>query len=103
MSAPLSSQLAGLGLHWAGAHLDDVVALAAKHRWGAVELLSHVAENESKERARRSMERRAARARLGRFTPMADFDWAWPTRIDRLAVESALSLDFLNSRRNLVL
>lgn len=103
MSAQLSTQLAGLGLHWAGAQLDDVVALASKHRWGAVELLGYVAEQESKERARRSMERRHTRSRLGRFSPMADFDWAWPTRIDRPAVESALKLDFLQQRRNLVL
>ena len=26
---------------------------------------------------------------------MADFDWAWPKRIDRAAVEAALRLDFL--------
>jgi DNA replication protein DnaC len=103
MSAHLSTQLVGLGLHWAGAQLDDVVALAAKHRWGAVELLGYVAEQESKERARRSMERRHARSKLGRFSSMADFDWAWPTRMDRTAVESALKLDFLEQRRNLVL
>lgn len=103
MSAQLSTQLAALGMHWAGAHLDDVVALASKHRWGPVELLAHVTEQEAKERARRSMERRHARARLGRFGSMADFDWAWPTRIDRPAVEAALKLDFLAERRNLVL
>ncbi len=30
-------------------------------------------------------------------------DWAWPTRIDRAAVEAALHLDFLTAGRNLVL
>jgi DNA replication protein DnaC len=103
MSAQLSTQLTALGLHWAGEQLDDIIALATKNRWGAVELLGHVAEQESKERARRSMERRHARAKLGRFGSMADFDWAWPTRIDRPAVEAALKLDFLTERRNLVL
>lgn len=103
MSAQLSTQLAALGMHWAGAHLDDVIALASKHRWGPVELLAHVTEQEAKERARRSMERRHARAKLGRFGAMADFDWAWPTRIDRPGVEAALKLDFLTERRNLVL
>ncbi len=72
MSAQLSTQLAALGMHWAGAQLDDIVALATKHRWGAIELLSHVAEQEAKERARRSMERRHARAKLGRFGAMAE-------------------------------
>lgn len=103
MSGQLTAQLASLGLHWAAANLDDVVALAAKHRWGAVELMSHLVDQESREKARRSMERRHARSKLGRFAPMADFDWAWPTRIDRPAVEAALGLDFLSTGRNLVL
>jgi DNA replication protein DnaC len=103
MSAQLSQQLHAVGLHYIAEHLDDVIALATKHRWGPVEMLGHVAEQETKERARRSMERRRARAKLGRFAPMADFDWAWPTRIDRPQVEAALKLDFLESKRNLVL
>jgi DNA replication protein DnaC len=103
MTASLSEQLAALGLHFAAGNIDDIVALATKHRWGPVELLSHVGKEETKERARRSLERRLARARLGRFTPMADFDWAWPARIDKEAVEEALRLDFVASGRNLVL
>jgi DNA replication protein DnaC len=102
VTSSLSEQLANLGLHFMGAHLDDIVALATKNRWGPVELLTHVTKEEAKERAQRSMERRLARSRLGRFTPMADFDWAWPTRIDKDAVEEALRLDFLGSGRNLV-
>ena len=34
---------------------------------------------------------------------MTDFDWAWPKRIDRAAVEAVLRLDFLADARNVVL
>jgi DNA replication protein DnaC len=34
---------------------------------------------------------------------VADFDWSWPGRIDRAAVEAALKLDFVEQARNLVL
>ena len=34
---------------------------------------------------------------------MTDFDWAWPTRLDRAAIEAALRLDFVAAGRNLVL
>ena len=34
---------------------------------------------------------------------MADFDWTWPTSIERDIVERALTLDFLHEARNLVL
>src|SRR5579872_3758521 len=103
MTASLSEQLSSLGLYFTASTIDDLVASATKNRWGPVEILSHVAKEEAKERARRSLERRLTRSRLGRFTPMADFDWAWPARIDKEAVEEALRLDFLTSGRNLVL
>src|SRR5215470_4353894 len=99
----LATGLATLGLRHTAGHLDDVVALATKRRWSATQLLEHLVESEQQERTRRSLERRLARARIGRFTPMSDFDWAWPTRIDRGAVEAALHLDFLADGRNVVL
>jgi len=101
--APLADQLATLGLRYTAAHLDDVVALATKRRWSVTQLLEHLVESEQQERTRRRLERRLARSRLGRFTPMSDFDWAWPKRIDRPAVEAALRLDFLTEARNIVL
>ena len=100
---PLADQLAALGLRYTAAHLDDVVALATKRRWSTTQLLEHLAESEQQERTRRSLERRLARGRIGRFTPMSDFDWAWPKRIDRAAVEAVLRLDFLADARNVVL
>jgi DNA replication protein DnaC len=101
--APLADQLATLGLRYTAAHLDDVVALATKRRWSVTQLLEHLVESEQQERTRRSLERRLARSRLGRFPPMSDFDWAWPKRIDRPAVEAALRLDFLTEARNILL
>ncbi len=101
--APLVDQLAALGLRYTAAHLDDVVALATKRRWSTTQLLEHLVESEQQERTRRSLERRLARARIGRFVPMSEFDWAWPKRIDRAAVEAALRLDFLAEARNVVL
>jgi DNA replication protein DnaC len=101
--SPLPETLKTLGLHHTAAHLDDLVAQATKRRWSPTQLLEHLAEAEQQERMRRSLERRLARSKIGRFTPMSDFDWAWPTRIDRPAVEAALRLDFLAAARNLVL
>ena len=34
---------------------------------------------------------------------MADFEWNWPTKIERDVVERALTLDFIPENRNLVL
>lgn len=98
----LAAQLRSLGLRHSADHLDDLVALATKRRMGVVEILEHVAQLEAADRARRSLERRLLRSRIGRFKPVVDFDWSWPTRLDRAAVEAALRLDFVDQARNLV-
>jgi DNA replication protein DnaC len=96
-------RLRHLGLRAAAAQMSDLVARATKERWGAAQLLEHVADIEEQDRSRRSLERRLSRSHLGRFKPMADFDWSWPTRIDRDRVEAALRLGFLAEARNIVL
>jgi hypothetical protein len=63
------------------------------------QVLEHLVEAEQQERTRR----RLLRGRIGRFTSMSDFDWAWPKRIDRPAVEGGLPLNFLAAARNVVL
>jgi DNA replication protein DnaC len=102
VSSELREQLCQLGLRCTAETLADLTALSTKSRWGAQQILEHVTRIELAERARRSLERRMSRSRLGRFKPMADFDWAWPKRIDRDAVEAALRLDFYSDARNVV-
>jgi DNA replication protein DnaC len=99
----LRDRLRALGLVASADALDDLVALSTKNRWSVTQLLAHVAELEDKERARKGLERRLSRSHLGAFKPLADFDWSWPTKIDRPLVESAVSLHFLASARNVVL
>ncbi len=99
----LRQRLRALGLRATAASLDDLVALAAKQRWSPTQVFEHVTDLEEKDRSRRSLERRLSRSHLGRFKPMADFDWAWPKKIDRELVDSAVRLDFLEASRNVVL
>jgi DNA replication protein DnaC len=58
---------------------------------------------EEKERTTRSLERRLGAACLGRFKSIADYDWKWPKKCDRGAVESLMTLDFLNDAANVVM
>jgi DNA replication protein DnaC len=58
---------------------------------------------EEEERARRGLERRRRRARLGTFKPMADFDWSWPKEIDRDQIEDLFGLKWLEPATNTVI
>ncbi len=65
--------------------------------------LAPLVQWEEDERARRSLERRLTDAHIGRFKPLADFDWAWPKRCDRGSVEALMELNFIAEAANVVL
>ena len=83
-----------LHLHGLLAHWPEI---------GAEPWVEPLLQWEEQERARRSLERRLAEAHWGRFKPLCDFDWSWPKRCDRAAVEALMSLDFLKEAVNGVL
>jgi len=99
----LREQLERIGLTAVAAQLDDMLAHASRQRWSPRQLLDHLAQIEVAERAHRSLERRLRASEIKKFKPMADFEWSWPTRIERDVIERALALDFLPEARNLVL
>ena len=85
----LALRLYGLLAHWSEVATADW--LASLIQW------------EEEARARRSLERRLTDARIGRFKPLADFDWAWPKRCDRGSVEALMELNFIAEAANVVL
>lgn len=90
----LQRQAQQLKLHGLLAHWQEV----RDQPW-----LAQLLAWEEQERARRGLERRLRGARIGAFKPIADFDWNWPKKIDRLQVEDLFRLDWLASATNIVL
>jgi DNA replication protein DnaC len=58
---------------------------------------------EEVERKRRSLDRRLRNAKIGAFKPIDSFDWSWPTKIDRQAIEELFSLSFIDEAENAIL
>ena len=94
MTDTLIDRARTLGLHGLVAHWGEVTECG----W-----LPTLIAWEEDERRSRSLKRRLAEARLGQFKPLADFNWAWPRRCDRMAVEDLMSLEFLKEATNVVL
>jgi DNA replication protein DnaC len=99
----LYDELSELRLHYLAQNLDSFVSQAESAKSSPRELLQRMTELELVERSRRSTDRRLREARLGRFQPIADYDWTWPKEIDRGAVESLFTPEFLESRKNVIL
>ena len=102
-SHSLSAQLEQIGLHALATEVNDFLARAIKQRWSPRQILEHLVQTEAAERAHRSLERRLRLSEIKKFKPMADFDWSWPTKIEREVIERAMTLDFLPEARNLIL
>jgi DNA replication protein DnaC len=90
----LIERATALGLHGLLCHLSEV----AHEPW-----IPTLLDWEEQERATRGLARRIQAAHLGRFRPWADFDFTWPKRLDRDAVDDAFRLDFIGQGDNLVL
>jgi DNA replication protein DnaC len=90
----MTRRLKRLGLWGLLAHWQDY----EKAPW-----LPKLLECEEQERAQRSLDRRIRLSHIGRFKPMADFDWAWPKVADRALVEELFSFGFVAEGANVVL
>ncbi|MCF1457635.1 MAG: IS21-like element helper ATPase IstB [Shewanella sp.] len=90
----LIARAKALKLHGMVSHWDEV----AETGW-----VESLIQWEEEERARRGLERRLKGARLGRFKPLADFDWSWPSQCDHEAVNDLMQLNFLRDASNVIL
>jgi DNA replication protein DnaC len=89
-SNSLPAQLEQIGLHAVASGVDDFLARATKQRWSPRQILEHLAQTESAERAHRSLKRRLRLSEIKKFKPIADFDWSWPKKIERDVIERIL-------------
>ena len=92
----LAQQVSALKLHGLLAHWDELSdeALAWVAQWIAWE---------TRERQQRGLQRRLRAARIGRFKPLADFHWDWPTQCDKATVSTLMQLDFIAEAANVIL
>ena len=82
----MKSRLGQLGLfgviaHWQEIDADDVV--------------EKIVDFEETERRRRSLERRVKAAQIGKMKVMTNFEWGWPTKVDRDAIDDLFRLGFV--------
>jgi DNA replication protein DnaC len=82
-----------LGLHGLVDHFDEV----AEADW-----VPWLLQIEEAERSRRSLERRLRSAKLGRYKPLADFDWRW-SKVDRAHIDELFRLTFVADSANVIL
>ena len=98
----IKDHLHTLKLTWMEEHLDEELADAARKNRTHQELIERLLVGEVELRRARAVERRIKAARIPASKTLAQFDWAWPKRINRDQVRHLFTLRFVEEKANAV-
>jgi hypothetical protein len=102
LAAVLRSQLTELNLPFIREHCHSVAQTAADKHWSHLDYLTELVASEAAARADRRVQRRIKDARFPVLKTLDQFDWNWPTKINRLQVQNLFHLDFVAQHANVV-
>jgi len=98
----LSEPLRKLSLTTMAQHYETMAQEAARDQLGHVEYLARLTDSEIAARYDRSVARRIKRAGLPVIKTLDQFDWSWPTKINRAQVQDLFRLRFIEQHANVV-
>ena len=98
----LTTILQRLSLAFVAQHYEAMGQEAARAQLGHVEYLRRLAEGESAARYERSVQRRIKAARLPVPKTLEQFNWSWPSKINRAQVQDLFRLNFIEQNTNVV-
>jgi len=81
---------------------DPLAKEAAARKWSHPEYLGRLMEGEVDLRKDRSVQRRIKMAKFPVIKTLDEFDWSWPTEINRLQVQDLFRLKFVEQKANAI-
>ena len=99
----LRRQLGYLNLLFMQEHVEQLAAQAAENQWSHAEFLGRLVEGEVALRQDRARVRRIREARFPVLKTLDQFDFTWPSKINRPAVQNLFRLTFLREQANAIL
>jgi len=103
MPDDLRRQLQFLKLSFILEHFEELARQAGSEQWSHVEFLARLIEGEAALRQDRARQRRIQQARFPVLKTFEQFDFTWPTKINRLAVQNLFRLKFIEEKANAIL
>lgn len=101
-TSTLDEHLGYLKLHFVSEHYSSLAHQAAKKSWPHSQYLEQLCEGEVHLRQDRSIKRRIAMARFPFIKTLDQFQWSWPTNINRPQVQHLFSLHFIKEHANVI-
>jgi DNA replication protein DnaC len=98
----LPGHLRQLRLKYVADQHGAMAAEAARQNWDYIEYLRRLIEGEYNQQHQRRVEARIKAARFPVIKTLEQFNWTWPRKINRLAVQNLFRLEFLAQKANVV-
>lgn len=98
----LRSHLSALNLPFMLENHQALAQTAADKQWSHLHYLTELLSGEAAARADRRVLRCIALARFPVPKTLDQFDWNWPTKINRLLIQNLFHLDFVKAHANVV-
>lgn len=98
----LRCQLATLNLSFMQQNYHGLANVAADKHWSHIDYLAELASGEVAAREDRSVKRRIKDARFPVLKTLDQFDWNWPTKINRAQIQNLFHLDFVAEHGNVI-
>lgn len=83
-------------------HFEELARQAAAEQWSHVEFLARLIEGEDALRQDRACQRRIKNARFPVLKTLEQFEFAWPTKINRPAIQNLFRLKFIEDKANAI-
>jgi DNA replication protein DnaC len=99
----LRRQLQLLKLPFMLEHFEALAQKAGTQQWSHVEFLARLIEGEAALRQDRARQRRIKNARFPVLKTLEQFNFTWPTKINRPAVQNLFRLKFIEDKANAIL
>jgi len=99
----MEEQLSFLKLPFMLEQYRNLAAEAANKNWGYQEYLQNLVQGEANRRWDNSIQRRIRMARFPVLKSLDQFQWTWPTKINRQQLQQLFMLDFIEQNANGIL
>lgn len=99
----LRRQLQLLKLPFILEHFEELAGQAGAQQWSHVDFLARLIEGEAALRQDQARQRRIRNAGFPVLKTLGQFDFTWPTKINRLAVQNLFRLKFIEDKANAIL
>lgn len=99
----LRRQLQLLKLPFILEHFEELAGQAGAQQWSHVDFLARLIEGEATLRQDQARQRRIRNAGFPVLKTLQQFDFTWPTKINRLAVQNLFRLKFIEEKANAIL